>query len=83
MSSMLDTSSRLASLNLIGILLRSLFINLPPEREPTRMDHSQRVTGVATDEAALRKVERQLARAGLLIPTRVDVVLRDEFKRAA
>ncbi len=38
---------------------------------------------VATDEASRAKVERQLARAGLLIPTRVDVVLRDEFKRAA
>ncbi len=42
-----------------------------------------RVLVVATDEAALRTVQRQLARAGLLIPTRVDVVLRDEFKRAA
>ena len=33
---------------------------------------------VATDEAALRKIEQQLAKAGLLIPSRVKVVLRDE-----
>lgn len=33
---------------------------------------------VATDETALRKVERELARAGLLIPSRVEVVLRDQ-----
>ncbi|MCH8823081.1 MAG: DUF87 domain-containing protein [Planctomycetes bacterium] len=36
---------------------------------------------VATDEAALRKVERELARVGLLIPSRVDVVLRDGLGR--
>lgn len=43
----------------------------------------RRVLVVPTDEAALRKVERQLASAGLIIPTRVEVVLRDGFKRAA
>ena len=37
----------------------------------------KRVLVVATDEAALGKVERQLATAGLLIPRRVDLVLRD------
>ena len=36
-----------------------------------------RVLVVATDEAALRRVERQLATEGLIIPTRVEVVLRD------
>lgn len=34
---------------------------------------------VATDETALRKVEKQLARAGLLIPARVELVLRTRF----
>lgn len=42
-----------------------------------------RVRVVATDEAALRRVEGQLARAGLLLPRRVDVVLRDGPSRAA
>ncbi len=37
-----------------------------------------RVMVVATDEVAMRKVERQLAEAGLLIPTRVELGLRDE-----
>ena len=37
-----------------------------------------RVIVVATDESALRKVEEQLAQAGLIIPTRVEIVLRDE-----
>ena len=32
---------------------------------------------VATDESALRKIERQLATAGLIVPGRVEVVLRD------
>ena len=34
---------------------------------------------VATDEKALDKVERQLANAGLIIPKRVNVVLRDGY----
>ena len=33
---------------------------------------------VATDEASMGKVERELARAGLLIPRRVELVLRDQ-----
>ena len=37
-----------------------------------------RVIVVATDEVALQKVERQLAKAGLIIPGRVTVMLRDE-----
>ena len=32
---------------------------------------------VATDDRALEKVERELAKAGLLIPSRVEIVLRD------
>lgn len=36
-----------------------------------------KVIVVATDEAALRKVERELAKAGLIIPSRLSVVLRD------
>jgi hypothetical protein len=36
-----------------------------------------KVRVVPTDGAALRRVEGQLARAGLLVPTRVEVVLRD------
>ena len=34
---------------------------------------------VATDDKALRKVEQELARAGLLIPNKVDVALRDQY----
>ena len=33
---------------------------------------------VATDEKALRKVEHELAKAGLMIPGRVEIALRDE-----
>ena len=40
------------------------------------------VVVVATNEASRTKVETQLAKVGLLIPTRVEVVLRDEFQRA-
>lgn len=36
-----------------------------------------RIIVVATDESALNKVERQLAVAGLLVPRRVELVLRD------
>ena len=39
----------------------------------------RKILVVATDDAALRKVERQLAKAGLIIPTRVEVGLRDEL----
>ena len=39
----------------------------------------RRVLVVATDDKALEKVERQLAMAGLIIPNRVNVVLRDGF----
>lgn len=38
---------------------------------------------VATDEGALDKVELQLAKAGLIVPNRVKVVLRDGFMTAA
>ena len=38
-----------------------------------------KVLVVATDEKALGKVERQLAQAGLIVPGRVDVVLRDQI----
>ncbi len=38
---------------------------------------------VATDEGALDRVERQLAKAGLIVPKRINVVLRDQFVRAA
>ena len=38
---------------------------------------------VATDKGALTKVERELAAAGLIIPGRVQIVLRDRFKEAA
>ena len=38
-----------------------------------------RVVVVATDEQAMTKVERQLATAGLLIPPRVTLVLRDRL----
>ena len=41
-----------------------------------------KVIVVATDEAALEKVERQLAKAGLMIPSRVEIVLRDGLKMA-
>ena len=39
----------------------------------------QKVIVVATDEGALKKVERQLAEEGLLILGRVEILLRDEF----
>ena len=38
---------------------------------------------VATDEGALEKVERQLAKAGLIIPKKINIVLRDGFVTAA
>lgn len=38
------------------------------------------VVVVATDDKAMDKVEKQLARAGLLIPSRVTIVLRDKLK---
>lgn len=38
-----------------------------------------RVIVVATSRAALRKVDRELVRAGLLVPTRVTLVLQGEF----
>lgn len=38
-----------------------------------------RVLVVATDEKAMRKVEQQLGRAGLLIPGRVEIVLCDAY----
>jgi hypothetical protein len=37
----------------------------------------QKVIVVAPDEGALEKIEKQLARAGLFLPGRIDVVLRD------
>ena len=36
-----------------------------------------RVVVVATNEGGLRKVERQLARAGLILPGRIELILRD------
>jgi len=39
-----------------------------------------RVIVVATDEAGLRKTERELARAGLILPGRVKLVLRNEAR---
>ncbi len=42
-----------------------------------------KVLVVATDDSALRKVERQLAQAGLTIPGRIEVVLRDGTRKAA
>ncbi len=39
-----------------------------------------KVLVVATDERALKKVEEELAKARLLIPRRVNIVLRDEMK---
>ena len=38
-----------------------------------------RLIVVATEEAALRKVERQLAETGLLAPSRIQVVSQDGF----
>ena len=38
-----------------------------------------RIVVVATDETALAKVEQQLARLGLLIPNRVELVFRAEY----
>ena len=42
-----------------------------------------RVLVVVTDETALARVERQIASAGLLIPGRIELVLRDGLGRAA
>jgi len=42
-----------------------------------------KVLVVATDEAALKKVERQLATAGILIAGRVKLALRDHYEKAA
>ena len=38
---------------------------------------------VATDKGALTTIERELAAAGLIIPGRVQIVLRDRFREAA
>lgn len=42
-----------------------------------------KVLVVATDEAALKKVEPKLARAGLIIPGRVEIVLGAPRKRSS
>ncbi|MCZ6653621.1 MAG: hypothetical protein O7D91_11415 [Planctomycetota bacterium] len=42
----------------------------------------EKVIVVATDEQALRKVERDLAQVGLIIPTRIQLLLRDELGKA-
>ena len=42
----------------------------------------KRVIVVATEKDALAKVERELAQAGLMIPGRVHVVMRDGFRMA-
>lgn len=41
-----------------------------------------RVVVVGTNKHALKKVDAELARAGLTIPSRVRLVLRDRFDRA-
>ena len=41
-----------------------------------------KVIVVATDKTALKKVEGKVAKAELLIPTRVEVVLRDGLANA-
>ena len=46
------------------------------------LEGAEKVIVVATDEGALQKVERQLHSAGLLIPPRVVVVLRDGLNDA-
>ena len=38
-----------------------------------------RIIVVATNQTALAKIERQLAQAGLVVPTRIQLVLRDEL----
>ncbi len=38
---------------------------------------------VATDDAAMAKVEEKLAEVGLIMPTRVTIVLRDSWRKAA
>ncbi len=42
-----------------------------------------RVIVVATDDAAMAKVEEKLAEVGLIMPTRVTLVLRDSWRKAA
>ena len=42
-----------------------------------------RVIVVATDDAAMAKVEEKLAEVGLIMPTRVTIVLRDSWRKAA
>lgn len=41
-----------------------------------------RIVVVATDTAGYTKIESQLVRSGLLIPGRVELVLRDDYRRA-
>jgi len=43
------------------------------------LSNYDKVLVVATDEKALKKVEQKLAHAGLIIPNRVEVILRDHF----
>ncbi len=40
-----------------------------------------RIIVVATNQTALAKIERQLAQAGLFIPRRIRLVLRDELSK--
>ncbi len=42
-----------------------------------------KVIVVATSEEAVSRVEQQLAKTGLFIPSRIEIVLRDDFKLAA
>ena len=41
------------------------------------LSNYDKVLVVATDEKALKIVEEKLARAGLIIPKRVEIILRD------
>lgn len=43
----------------------------------------KKVIVVESDEAAMEKVGRQLAKARLMIPSRVEIGLRDGLRRAA
>ena len=40
-----------------------------------------RIVVVATNQTALAKIERRLAQAGLVVPTRIQLVLRDELSK--
>ena len=72
----MDISARRAAEN-VAIEIETGKSNVVSNVKRDLLNGMQKVLVVATDEEALEKIERQLAQAGLILPGRLDVVLRD------